>query len=365
MRGYGLNDLAVIFLDSFLEIDCDKQRKIFSHYSKESDIFTMIETVEYYFRENLSQQLYETVKDSLNRKYINDILDDLEKFGITPITFLSDKYPESLKRCSSYPTVLYCKGNLDLLNAEHSFAIVGSRRSLPIATFKAEEISSSLSQHGVVVITGCADGGDTAVLNGALQSGKVISVIASGINNIYPAINKNLVEKVAKVGLVVSEYPPKVKGRPWMNVFRNRIIAGLSQGVLVVSGERTSGTRITAEYALDEGKDVFAIPYSPGIPSGEICNFLIKNGAYLCEDSSDILSVLGITKVKTEEYNLSAEEISVYNAVKNGNNSTEKIMQATGMQIYEVLPIITSLELSKIIIKEKAGTFVTAVILNL
>ena len=148
----------------------------------------------------------------------------------------------------------------------------------------AGEISSRFT-----VVSGFADGADSAALEGALAAGgKVISVFANGLDYIYPAINRPLADKVEKCGLIITEYPPEVGPKPYHFPVRNRIIAGLSKGTLVVSADKTSGALITADYAADYGRDVFAFPYSIGAFSGAGCNALIKKGAFLAENILDI-----------------------------------------------------------------------------
>ena len=215
-----------------------------------------------------------------------------------------------------------------------------------------QNFSNELSSFGVVIVTGVADGGDKSAILGAMESGNIISVLAGGFNSIDGERNKDLINKVAKNGLIISEYPPSVPPLAYHYPIRNRIIAGLSKGVLIVSGTLKSGARHTVDYALSYGKEIFAFPYSLGIPSGELCNKIIKDGAYLTDSVNDICEVCNFTK--KEENNLveltELEEI-VFNEIKNGNIAVDDIIENTNLKVYEVLPILTTLELKGCIIK--------------
>ena len=192
---------------------------------------------------------------------------------------------------------------------------------------------------------------DAKVISSALSvGGKVVSVVAGGLNHVYPSQHNELVEKVAKSGLVISEYPPDTVPKPFHFPVRNRIIAGLSKGVLIVSGAIKSGTLYTAEYAEEYGKDLFAIPYGVGVPSGAGCNDLIKRGAMLTDCPKDILDFYGksITKKKIE---LAQPEREVINVLKNGQLHIDKICTLLNKRVFEITPILSILEIKGIISK--------------
>ena len=181
--------------------------------------------------------------------------------------------------------------------------------------------------------------------------GKVVSVLAGGINHVYPDYNKRLIDKVEKNALVISEQPPDYEVKPWMFPVRNRIIAGLAKGVLIAGGKKDSGARHTATFALEGGKDVYAFPYSVGIATGELNNYLIKNGAYLCDDVNDILHNLGIEKTEEKPLDLEEDQLKIYELIKSGTDGVDTLLEASGMKMYELAPVLTELEVGGFIVK--------------
>ena len=183
------------------------------------------------------------------------------------------------------------------------FSIVGARKSTPKMRDDCKNFSARLSEK-FTIVSGLAEGADAAALEGALDAGgRVISVLANGFDRIYPPSNVNLYGRVAEHGLAVTEYRPEVPARDYHFRVRNRIIAGLSRGTLIVSADKVSGALITADYAAEYGRDVFAFPHSIGAPSGAGCNALIKKGAYLAENILDIFGAYGLdfnTPAQTE-----------------------------------------------------------------
>ena len=221
----------------------------------------------------------------------------------------------------------------------------------------AREFSGELASNGFTLVTGTAEGVDTEVIKAGLKTGAVIAVSAGGLNNIYPAMNNELIEEVAKKGLVISENREDVKAMPYMFPIRNRIIAGLSTGVLVVSGKLKSGTMYTAGFCVDYGRDLFAVPYSVGIESGEGPNELIKKGAYLTDCANDILSFYGIASEKEEESSYSDTEREIIDALSDGALHIEKIAEETKKQVYEITPALTVLEIKGVIYKNGTNTY--------
>ncbi len=297
----------------------------------------------------LPSGVYNMVKDRLSDSgYRRSVLDNLEKKGIECVTYVSSLYPESLKHTDDPPAVLYCKGNTALLKT-NCFSVVGSRQSTAAALALCKKISGELTG-AFTVVTGMADGADTAVVEGAIGSGKIISVLAYGFDYRYPAMNGGLIEKVAGRGLLISEYPPHIPPRKHNFPYRNRIIAGLSRGTLIASAGKKSGALITADYALEYGRDVFAFPYSPGIVSGAGCNSLIKNGAYLTENILDIFEAFGLDFKRAEEVKLSEAESAVYEQIKiAGEAFLPVIAENLKTFTHKLIPIVTKLEIKGLI----------------
>ncbi|MGN0817355.1 MAG: DNA-processing protein DprA [Candidatus Coproplasma sp.] len=282
--------------------------------------------------------------DYLSPDFRAKILNKLDKKGILCVTLKSGNYPELLSHIPVPPLVLYCKGRAELLT-KPCFAVVGSRRtpspSLAACTSIAQELCAKFA-----VVSGVADGADRAAIEGALKSGNIICVLPNGHDHYYPAGNADVIRRVEKEGLTISEFPPEVAPQKYFFTVRNRIIAGLSRGVLVVSAPKRSGALITAGYAADYGREVFAFPYSLGVASGEGCNGLIKNGAALCENVLDIFSCFGLEYNSAAEIALSEDEKAVLNYLKeNGEAHLQSIANSLGKKIFQISAVCASLEI--------------------
>ncbi len=350
MRKYTKEELSLIWLDSFVGLEYKHKKIIFNFIKSEDRITDGINLAKDYIVNSVGDNQFNTMLSSANQNYLNYVLDELNRKGIFAITFLSKEYPESLRQMEIEPLVLYAKGNLDLLTSD-IFGMVGSRKSLSQSLALAGEYVKALSKN-FTFVTGIAEGVDTAVIKSAIrEKAKVISVIAGGFNNIYPSENKGLFDKIAENGLVLSEYPPKVSPKPYYFPIRNRIIAGLSKGVLIISGAKKSGTLYTATYAGEFGRDLFAIPYSVGIKSGEGCNDLIKNGAILTDTPQDILDFYGIEKVN-KKLELTDDEREILKTLsENGQMHIEKLSSVIGKRTFMIMPTLSNLEIKGLISK--------------
>ena len=303
-----------------------------------------------YAVKNLTLGVYNTVENKFRDGiYRTQCLETLEKKGIKCVTFFSEDYPERLKNIEDAPIVLYCKGNVKLLNG-NCFSVVGSRRTSSTALALCKKISGELTEV-FTVVTGMAEGADSSAIEGAINSGKVISVLANGVDYFYPATNRALMEKVAKEGLLVTEYLPHIQPAKYNFPARNRIIAGLSKGTLVVSAGEKSGAVITADWALEYDREVFAFPYSPGVASGVGCNALIKNGAYLTENILDIFKVFGLDLNKSaQSLPLTADERAVLEQLKiTGEGFLPVIAQKLNRLPYQLIPVFSSLEIKGLV----------------
>lgn len=284
-----------------------------------------------------------------DEKYRKNLLEELDKRGIVCVTYKSTSYPEQLKNIPVPPLVLYARGKIDLLGGE-LFAVVGSRKTVEAAYGECKKICSQLAQK-FVIVTGVADGADSAAAYGALESGKVVCVLPAG-HDTSCTINVKLLKEVEENGLTISEFPFGTPARKYTYFLRNRIIAGLAKGVLVVSAATKSGALNTASYAADYSREVFAFPYSPGITSGEGCNNLIKNGAYLCDNANDIFSVFGYKAKAEEGLTLDKDERQVLTLLKEeGETHVEIIAKRMGKQLFEVNAVCAMLEIKGLIVR--------------
>lgn len=219
------------------------------------------------------------------------VLGDCERYGIQLLTLQDSAYPERLKAIAQPPLVLYWKGRQFAFDNEAAIGMVGSRKATPYGVQAAMRLSADLTRKGALVVTGMAQGIDASAVRGALKAGgPVVSVLAGGIDRVYPAYHKDLYEDVAAVGALISEYPPGTEHAGGHFPIRNRIISGLSVGVIAVESKRASGTLLTVNHALDQNREVFAVPGPIDAPMSEGTNRLIQEGcAKLIMEADDVL----------------------------------------------------------------------------
>lgn len=236
-----------------------------------------------------------------------------ERSGIKLCTLQEEQYPMLLKSIYNPPAVLFYRGELEL--STRSIAVVGSRHPSAYGCSAAADIAEELAKQSVVVVSGAARGIDTAAHRGALRAGHTIAVLGCGIDYAYPPENKMLLQEIAANGAVISEYPPGTVPQPRFFPARNRIISGLAQGTVVVEAAGKSGALITAEMALNEGRDVFAVPGSIYSSQSVGCNRLIQQGAKLICSAADVMEEYPWQQrecLRTDKLCLSAEEAAVY-----------------------------------------------------
>ncbi len=218
------------------------------------------------------------------------ILADCQRLDIRLLTLSDAAYPGRLKNIYDPPALLYCKGRLPLLDDFLCVAVVGTRDCTPYGVACAEKLGFGLASGGAAVVSGLAKGIDAAAIRGALRAGGVtVGVVGNGLDVYYPYESRYLYEDVASAGILLSEYPPGTEPASGHFPVRNRIISGLSLAALVVEAPEKSGALITAATALEQGRDVFAVPGPIDAPASVGCNCLIRDGAGLVSDASDIL----------------------------------------------------------------------------
>lgn len=221
----------------------------------------------------------------------NRILGDCDRLGIQIMTQQDAAYPERLAAIHQPPLVLYCKGKRFAFDEEAAIAIVGTRDSTPYGEMAATELAMELTRSGALIVSGMAQGIDAAAVRGALKAGgPVVSVLAGGIDVVYPREHRFLYEDVAAAGALISEHPPGTEHRGTLFPIRNRIISGLSVGVIAVESKRTGGTLYTVSHALEQNREVFAVPGPWNAVSSEGTNRLIQEGvAKLIMSGEDVL----------------------------------------------------------------------------
>ncbi len=222
--------------------------------------------------------------------YADEVLENCAKQNVQVLTIRDAQYPDRLRNIDNPPIVLYVKGSLPAIDDEVTIAVVGTRKAPARALKSARTLAHDLSRGGAIIVSGMAEGIDGAAHWGALDAKcRTVAVFGCGIDYCYPAFHDKLMEEILKDGCIISEYAPGVRPSKTSFPARNRIISGLSLGTLVVCAPKGSGSLITANLALDQGRDVFVVPGNIDDANYEGANELLKNGATPVTEAGDIL----------------------------------------------------------------------------
>ena len=324
------------------------------------------------------------------------ILADCQRLDLDILTIQDAGYPNRLRNIYDPPCLLYVRGRLPAFDDEASIAVVGTRDCTPYGISSAEKLGYGLAAGGAVVVSGLARGVDSAALRGALRAGgTVTAVLGNGLDVIYPPENQYLYEDVAAAGALVSEYPPGTSPEAKHFPVRNRIMSGLCVATLVVEAPARSGALITAGTALEQGRDVFAVPGPIDAPTSVGCNRLIRDGAGLVSDAWDILgeyeprfpdklrregaretpAVLGYqARQKTEpkpvppsvslshnDYSLTDDQIRLLRALTEEPMLVDDLIELTDIPTRRVLSALTVLEIEHLVTQHSGKRYARAV----
>ncbi len=280
------------------------------------------------------------------------------------ISLWDEEYPALLRTIHDPPALLYVRGQLP---EQRCFAIVGSRQATTEGTRFAREIASSLARHNICVISGLARGIDTAAHRGAIEGGgSTVAVLGSGIDRIYPSENKKIFHQICQQGAIISEYSPGTAPHAGHFPARNRIISGLSEGVLIVEAAHKSGSLITADFALEQGRDVYAAPGSAYNPHCQGSLHLLKQGAILTTDTSDILDNLNIDELSMQQLpatkydvtRLSEKQKILYDILLPTPLHLDQLAQQSGLTPMDVSAIVLHLELEGLASSLPGGRYI-------
>ncbi len=324
------------------------------------------------------------------------ILADCQRLDLDLLTIQDAGYPNRLRNIYDPPCLLYVRGRLPAFDDEASIAVVGTRDCTPYGVSCAEKLGYGLAAGGAVVVSGLARGVDSAALRGALRAGgTVTAVLGNGLDVVYPPENQYLYEDVAAAGALISEYPPGTPPEAKHFPVRNRIMSGLCLGTLVVEAPARSGALITAGTALEQGRDVFAVPGPIDAPASVGCNRLIRDGAGLVSDAWDILgeyeprfpdklrregaretpAVLGYqARQKTEpkpvppsvslshnDYSLTDDQICLLRALTEEPMLVDDLIELTAIPTRRVLSALTVLEIEHLVTQHSGKRYARAV----
>ncbi|MGD0916360.1 MAG: DNA-processing protein DprA [Thermodesulfobacteriota bacterium] len=308
--------------------------------------------------EGLGEKVALEIRKGPLEKTVERELSLLKGVGGTILTLKDDAYPRRLKDIYDPPAVLYVRGEFRKED-ELAVSIVGSRKTSPYGRWTTEKVSQELAHQGVTIVSGMARGIDSLAHWGAISAGgRTIAVLGCGVDVIYPSENRNLFKKIIDCGAVLSEFrmgsPPEAGHFPK----RNRIISGLSLGVVVVEASTKSGSLLTAGYALEQGREVFAVPGNVGFEGSRGTNRLIKEGAKMVESSDDILEEImpqwrreeeTTHEVESPGRGLPEEEKILYELLGETPLHIDAIIQASGFEPGTVSSLLLNLELKGLI----------------
>lgn len=300
----------------------------------------------------------EAISKLLNKNpYSKEVSEEIrrcEALKVNLIPFGDERYPVALSKISDPPLVLYVIGNETSAMNSFSIAIVGSRMATSYGRAVAAKISAELSKAGVVIVSGLAYGIDSVAHEEAVKNGLTIGVLGTGIDVVYPKSKKALFQKVMENGCLISEFPLGTQPNKWTFPKRNRIIAGLSMGVVVVEASCKSGSLITARLAIEEGREVFAVPGSIFSMTSEGTNNLIKHGAKCVSSIQDILEEFGYVRKIEDKKSFSDPILGI---LKDGPKTLEEISAVLSFPIEEINAKLTMFEIDGVVSKDLTEKF--------
>lgn len=321
------------------------------------------------FPDFISRENRHALQESFENESIDKFIEWLDSRKVTAVTRASDNYPNLLREIYDPPTVLYVVGNLKK-DVQMPFAIIGSRKCTHYGLEMSERFGMELAEQGFCIVSGMAVGCDSAASKGALSVKNndypTIAVLGSGVNVIYPASSFDLYNSIAERGAVISELLPHLSPTRYSFQQRNRIISGLSKGVLVVEAGERSGTMLTVDFAHDQGRDVFSIPGRITDKKSYGTNQLIKNGcAKAVFDIDDILFEYGVSvksEIKSVLHDVDTTELSekqhrIYEALLNGEKNFDSLCEILRIPIPDLNMCLTEMELSGIIKQLSNGVY--------
>lgn len=318
-----------------------------------------------YAIQGIGSRLKQSIVESRCKAYYESILESAEKKGVDIVTIRDQAYPENLLNIPDAPRVLYLRGRL-FGSDKIAISIVGARKATPYGIWATEKLCRELSYHGLTIVSGMALGIDASAHMEAIKSGgRTIAVLGTGVDVLYPSRNRHIYEAIIENGAVLSEFPIGTGPLPYRFPQRNRIVSGLSLGTVVVEAGERSGTLITVGHALDQGRDVFAVPGNIGSDLSRGTNNLIREGAKLVQSAEDIVEEISSIKsqlassedrYKLERPDLSKVDLSplekeVLFQLTGYPKSPDEIAVALNKGVSEVLSLLTILEIKGLVEK--------------
>lgn len=358
-------DLYVMWLSNIQGLGCKRVKDLIEYFGSAENIWNA--SLNTLLKVNfIPKHLIHKIYMSKDKEKVEKQLENLNKKNIQFISISNPKYPKLLKEIYDPPSILYIRGTLPDDDLEF-VSIIGARRCSQYGSSVAYKLAKDLVKYNIVIVSGMARGIDSISQKGALDGGGyTIAVLGCGVDICYPPENRELMDKIIKHGCVISEYPPGTPPIGKNFPSRNRIISGLSKITVVVEAGKNSGTFITAEQALDNGRDVFAFPGNVTSPLSEGTNELIKEGCPAITSAEEILFELGIAYTNEELLNylnnsakgLNDEEKLIYDCIGIEGKTTEEIAYIINKPIQNLQYTLTMLEINGKIKKLHNGKYI-------
>jgi len=356
-----VQDKNILWLDLFEFLTYQKKIKLLEAVGKSIDIRQCFLS-NAKIKEILSNEEFNKMALCLHDEYLAIRLKKYEEDNVICITFYNENYPYLLKEIASPPLCLYCKGNIQLLNTV-CVGIVGSRKPTDYGVVVTKQYAKELSDADVTIVSGMASGVDTIAHKVVLENqGKTIAVLAGGFNHIYPITNMALFNELTKNNLVVTEHNPTIKPEAYYFPIRNRIIAGLSKGVVVTEAGEKSGSLHTINYATEFNREIFAVPGKINSPMSKGTNAIIQNlQGCMTLAPEDVLQTLNINANKNKT-NLSIQlDINsqiVLDYIQTEKKTFQEIADHTQLSVKDLNTILIELEMEGLIIKFANNSYI-------
>ncbi|MBZ4666777.1 DNA-processing protein DprA [Mahella sp.] len=356
-------ELHWIWLSSITGIGPNRFYALIEALGSASDVWAALSSPYNPDVEGMGTQLWNILRQYRDEKYVEKLVADIEKNGIDVLISTSPDYPKNLKETYNPPPTLYVKGKIDNVKDEMAVAVVGTRRCSAYGRTVTDKLCSQAAAAGITIVSGMARGIDGLAHKAAIDAGgRTLAVLGCGVDMIYPPEHKPLYYDIISHGAVISEFPPGMEPLRGNFPQRNRIISGLSLATLVIEAGNTSGALITADFALEQGRDVMAVPGNITSPNSIGTNRLIKQGAKPITDVQDILEEFGVKfnaniaagDIAVNQLNIEEQRLLKF-FQDSQPVSAEKLCVLSKMSAAEVNGVLTSLEI-KGIIKQLPGT---------
>lgn len=356
---YTKDDLAYIWLSSINGLSNRKKHRLMDFFDSPREILEapLGDDVIGFTGEEFAKKLIACRKYN----YLDDLLYELDKMRITAVPFGSRQYPNLLREIVPPPLCLYCKGNVELMHTP-CLGVVGTRNCTKYGREVTEKFVADLAVAGMTIVSGMARGLDGVAHDTALKSGgNTIAVLASGVDVIYPPEHKDLYGRIVERGLVLSEYLPRTAPQTYQFPERNRLISGLSNGVLVTEAGKGSGALITLEYALEQNRDIFIVPGNITSKASAGSNEALRyTECALALNANDILSKYHMPEIDVEEESdvkLDVMEEKVMDALYKGEAHFDELLALTGLDVSALNILLTEMQIKGLITKNKGNYY--------